>query len=126
MGEWWVRGRRNPPNDPVGTRVSHGRRGGGFQLAPRKANKEKAFPGSPGKALCGGTELTFRYGAWSLLDSNQRPLRCERSALPTELSDPDCVWDPGTRPGPVRSAFERSKYPHGESNPGFLAENQVS
>ena len=24
---------------------------------------------------------------WSLLDSNQRPLRCERSALPTELSD---------------------------------------
>ena len=43
---------------------------------------------------------------WSLLDSNQRPLRCERSALPTELSD--------------------LEYPHGESNPGLLAENQVS
>ena len=56
------------------------------------------------------------YG-WSLLDSNQRPLRCERSALPAELSDP--LRAPPHGPGFLQ-------YPHGESNPGFLAENQVS
>ena len=30
----------------------------------------------------------LRFDQWSLLDSNQRPPRCERGALPTELSDP--------------------------------------
>jgi hypothetical protein len=54
--------------------------------------------------------------SWSLQDSNLRHPRCERGALPAELSD-------RCRVGAFGPCFQ---YPHGESNPGFLAENQVS
>jgi hypothetical protein len=64
---------------------------------------------------------------WPLLDSNQRPHRCERCALPAELS--------GLPFSSSRTSFHLNgpspearplQYPQGESNPRLLAENQVS
>ncbi len=109
----------------------------GRQPRPRRAARDERprFPDRPGarprRAATGRRVHTQAPGEgprqtpigmkWSLLDSNQRPLRCERSALPTELSD---LF--GQRRAAGARAGQAAQYPHGESNPGLLAENQVS
>lgn len=50
-------------------------------------------------------------GRWSQPDSNRRPLRCKRSALPTELwpQAPDCRPEPGRYGArPVPTSFAHS------------------
>jgi hypothetical protein len=40
---------------------------------------------------------TWCFARWAMLGSNQRPLRCERSALPLSQSPRDCVPSPASQ-----------------------------
>ena len=62
----------------------------------------------------GGKPLRrFLLFTWSLLDSNQRPPRCERGALPTELSDPRRAYVAANTPTGNRTPvfWLRTRYP---------------